>query len=190
MVLFWHEMEPLSTCFYLEAAQKRFSASADLKTKLYFYHLHMLHATVLKLLYLNYFNPCDHQTIARRGDNRNWYDWLNKVLMLMTYSSYKYDIHIAPDPSHAAPEQRLDICSPLCNVHVQLSRRTFAAFPSGETAFSHLLIIILWRVIMGRERKKKKNFCHHILLLCQQQFSNSDFVNTDYRINNSSLHMI
>lgn len=42
----------------------------------------------------------------------------------------------------------------------------------------------------GKKKKRKEKLLLSRLLLCQCQFGNSEFLNTDYCINNSLLHMM
>lgn len=71
------------------------------------------------------------------------------------------------------------------NLKDPFREQTFAALSSAAMRLHFYYDDTLWRVIKG-----KKKVLPSYLLLCQHQFSNSEFLNTDYCINNSLLHMI
>lgn len=95
------------------------------------------------------------------------------------------NIHPAP-----APSQR-DCTRTLSSLRTIVTRgeeetsqihQTSAAWSSAAVRLHFYHVDSLWEIIKG------KTFLPSYLLLCQRRSSNSVFLNTDYCINNSSLH--
>lgn len=107
------------------------------------------------------------------------------------YSSNTWYIHPAPDPSQGGTMLLQDCTCTLPGPRVTEGKEQTLKIHLVGRHFSSSEIAFLqsWYLVKSHKRRKEKLLPSN-LPLCQHQFSNSGFLNTDYCINNSLLHMI